>query len=318
MSDKTIVITGASGVVGIHLAALALSRGWTVRTLTRGRSERDPKGLEKVSWDPAAAASGDPAAIAAIAGALEGAQIIVNLAGAGVADKRLTEAWKREVMNSRLDSARALVKAWAACKRPPGFWVQASAVGFYGDTGDALVDESTGPGDDYLAGVCVAWEEAGREIFAVEGARDKVRQVIARIGLVFATDSKPWMGMTTPIRFGAGGPIGSGQQFYPWIDADDLARAVFFLYEKEGAEGIYNFTGPDPVRQRDLVRKIASKLRRPAFLPVPAFALRIAIGDMAEALLASNNAPPRRLLDAGFTFDRANIDQEIEALLADS
>lgn len=301
---KTLAIAGASGVVGRHLLALARREGLAVRVLTRGAPEPSA-----TRWDPSRAAAGDAAALAPVTAALEGADLVVNLAGASLDGGRLSADHKRRVLESRLDATRALVRARARCAAPPPVWINASAVGYYGETGDAEVTEESPQGAGFLAAVCQRWEEAARE---AAGAR----VVLARIGLVLADDAPAWRKLVQPIRWGVGGRLGSGEQWWAWIDADDLARGLLFLARTPEAEGAFNLTAPHPVRQADLTRQAARLLRRPAFLPAPAFALRAVLGEVADALLLpSCRALPRRLEGLGFTFQRAEIGLQLEALL---
>lgn len=314
--SKRMVITGATGLVGGYLARHAMAQGWTVQALTTGRSGQDPRGFSKTHWDPPAAARGDQAAVAVIAEVLDGADAVVNLAGAGVADKRLTEARKKVIIDSRVDTARALVNAWKICDNPPEFWFNASAIGYYGDTGDKLVHEDHPAGDDFLARVCVSWEGAARSLFeAAPEARGKVRQVIGRIGIVLARDAEAWKKMVMPIKMGVGGPLGDGQQYYPWVDADDVARLIIFLAEHEDAEGAFNVTAPEPVRQRELAARAASRLGRPSFMPAPAFGLKILLGEFAQFLLSSARVVPTAALALGFEYERPTLDDALDHLL---
>jgi uncharacterized protein (TIGR01777 family) len=303
------VIAGASGVVGRHLVAEALRRGWTVRALTRNASgpSRLPSEVERIEWMPSRSATGDESTTGPVSAALEGADLLVNLAGASIADGRLNAKLKQRLLQSRLDATHTLNRAHGACQTPPSCWMQASATGFYGDTADDDVTIDTPPGELFLSGLCKAWEEA------VTAA---ARVVILRIGLVLATDAPLWPKLVKPVRFGVGGRLGSGKQWWAWIDATDLARAVLFLYENESCRGPYNLTAPEPVRQIELTRAIAARLRRPSFLPAPKFALRMVLGAGADELvLPSCKALPTRLLAAGFRFEQPSLDAEIENLL---
>ncbi len=306
---RSVVIAGASGVVGRHLVARARAEGIAVRTLAYGAG-RSGDGVEAHPWRPDAAASGDEAELSAVGAALEGADALVNLAGASLAAGRLSTPHKRRVMRSRLDATRALARAHARCAAPPPVWVNASAVGYYGDTGEAEVDEASPRGPGFLAAVCERWEEAAT------AARGRARVVLARIGLVLADDAPAWRSLLRPIQWGLGGPLGSGRQWWAWIDADDLARALLFLARTPAAEGAFNLTAPHPVRQADLAWETALLAGRPALLRAPAFALRAAVGEVADALLLpSCRALPRRLQALGFEWERENIGQELVSLV---
>lgn len=303
-AKKVLVIAGASGVVGRHLIEEARREGWQVRALTRGGA---PLGAEARTWDPVAAARGDDGALASIAAALEGARAVVNLAGASLGEGRLGDAHQERVLSSRVDATRALVRARARCAAPPPTWLQASAVGFYGDTGEARVPESAPRGRSFLADVCVAWEATAREALV---HAPPPRLVLLRLGLVLAPDAPAWEKMLLPIRLGLGGPLGSGRQWWAWIEARDAARAILHLERTAAAEGPVNLVSPASVRQGDLAREAAVLLGRPALLPAPAFALRLAAGKVAdELLLPSCDAQADKLLGLGFRFDCPSIDR---------
>ncbi len=309
-----LVVAGATGVVGRHLVAHARRAGLAVRALSRGRTAPGlPADVAVFPWDPAAIARGDAAAAAAAAPALDGARVVVNLAGASLGEGRLDAAHKRRVLESRLDATRALGVTRARCARPPAVWLQASAVGYYGDRGEAEVGEDAPAGADFLADVCARWEAAAREAVAGDAA---VRLVVCRIGLVLAPDAPAWRKLIGPIRWGVGGRLGPGTQWWAWIHADDLARALLLLAARDDAAGAFNLTAPEPVRQADLVDEAATLLHRPALFPVPAFALRIATGEVADALLLpSCRAVPRRLLALGFAFERPGVGRALVDLL---
>ena len=303
------VIAGATGVVGKHLIPKLLEQKHKVVVLSRRANPSLPAGVESAVWrsDP-----NDSQAQTELQKHIEGTDVLVNLAGSSVAQGRLTPKVKASILNSRLNATRALTQALEQCLHPPKVWLQASAIGYYGDTGDAdITEESPMATDWFLADVCKEWEAAAK---AVE---NKTRLIIMRIGLVLAKDAPAWQKMILPVRMGAGGPLGSGRQYYAWIDADDLARAAIHLVNKPNAKGVYNFTAPEPVRQIELVKKAAKRLGRPAVLPAPSFALRMILGETADALLlASCKALPTRLLESGFQFKQPDIDSELKQLLS--
>lgn len=303
---ERIVISGASGVVGRHLIA-ALQDRYRITILTRNPSKA-PAGVEALRWNPTAAKTQSSADITAVAQALSGAQALINLAGASIADGRLDAEHKRRVLESRVESTRTLTEALAEADAPPAVWLQASAVGYYGDRGDALLNEaSSGQPGFFLHEVTRAWEAAA------QAASGRARLIIARIGLVLAPDAPAWQRFVLPIKLGVGGRLGSGEQYYPWIDADDVAQAMRFLIEQPEAQGVYNLTSPNPVRQLELTQAAAKRLGRPALLPTPAFALRLLLGEVADMLLLpSARVIPERLLAAGYRF----ITPELEGMMA--
>jgi uncharacterized protein (TIGR01777 family) len=296
------VIAGGSGFVGRDLQARAEAKGWQVTILGRTAGP----GIER--WDPVAAARRDAAAVGNLATVLDGADFVLNLAGYAVADGRLGKAHKAKVLGSRTESTRAVAHAIAATKKKPRVWLNASAIGYYGDSGEDVCGEGHAPGNIFLSEVCTAWE---REVVA------DTRTVIARIGIVLSKHSEPWQQMAMPIRMGVGGPLGNGRQWMSWISLDDLSQGIFFLLENDQASGPFNLTAPEPVRQKDLVRQAAKALRRPAFVPAPAFALKIILGaEMADNIvLASCNAVPEKLLALGYHFAHSRFSDLVPALL---
>jgi uncharacterized protein (TIGR01777 family) len=288
-----IVIGGAGGYIGGALVARLKQDGHDVVRLVR----RTPVGSDEVRWDPAAGEL-DRAALA-------GADVAVNLAGAGVADKRWTRAYKRVISASRVDSTVTLSHAVAAAKDGPKTLLNASAIGYYGDRGDAVLDEDSAPGDDFLADVCRAWEAA------TESAEDAgVRVCHLRTGLVLG----PRGGMLKPLlplfKAGAGGRIGNGRQYQSWISLADEVSAIAFLATADVA-GPVNLTGPEPVRNSELVKALADALHRPALVPAPAFALKVVLGGFASDVLGSIRAMPAVLAKAGFSWQHPTVDAAV-------
>lgn len=312
--EPLMVIAGASGVVGRHLVERASAEGYRVRVLVRENSRRifgDRVGY--AAWDPAKAGAAYPSYVERLRVALEGADVLVNLAGASLAEGRLGPELRKRVLKSRLDATGALVMATGLCEDKPRVWLQASAIGYYGDTGETEADEDAPRGGLLLSEVCAKWENAVRPLFEM---KPPPRIVILRIGLVLAKDAPGWIKMAQPIRWGVGGPFGSGRQWYSWIDADDLAGVFLHAAKNHRCLGVYNATAPEPVRQIDLVRRAAAMLLRPAVMPAPAFALRAVLGGLAdELLLPSCNAPPKRLAAESFAFRRPDIESQLRYLL---
>lgn len=302
---STLVIAGASGVVGRALTAAAAAAGRTVRLLSLREAPPGAAGPSVVRWHPEAAAAGNETALNAVVRAVDGAAAVVNLAGASIGDGSLNAAHRARVLQSRLDATTALVRAFAAAANPPAALVNASAVGYYGDRGDERLTEASAPGRGFLSDVCVRWEEAAH---AARDLPNAPRLAIARLGLVLAPDADAWRRMLGPIRWGVGGALGSGLQWWSWIAAQDAAAALLrFAFDAESA-GVYNVVAPAPVRQIDLTRAAARALGRPAVLPAPAFALRLALGEVADALLLpSQYVLPARLTADGFVWREPDI-----------
>jgi len=288
-------LTGATGLIGGHLARALIARGDEVVALVRGDAS-GIDGARDVRWDPAA----DPLP----AGALDGVDAVVNLAGAPLAGRRWTAARKRLIRESRTLTTRLVVDALAA-EGAPRVLVNGSAVGFYGDA-EEPVDETAPPGSDFLADTCVAWE---REALR---ARDHgVRVALTRTGLVLARDGGILPTVARPVRLFAGGPLGGGRQWMPWIHIDDEVGLLLMLLDREDLSGPFNGSAPAPVRQRDFVRTLAKVLGRPAVVPAPAVAIRLALGEQAVLALEGQNAVPAAALAAGYAFAHTDLEEAL-------
>jgi uncharacterized protein (TIGR01777 family) len=307
MAERPVlIISGASGLIGSLLQGAAQSR-YDLKMLTRNPEKAAEPGW--VLWNPEKASQGDETALRTLSDTLSGSYALVNLAGVSISDGRLDEAHRARVLESRVQSTRALLLAQRQAQNPAKVWFQPSASGYYGDRGDALLTEDAAPGKAPLSAICRAWEEAAED---AGGAR----LVVGRLGTVLTPEAESWNKLLLPIRLFVGGPLGSGQQWFPWIEGDDLARAILFLLETPQTKGVYNLTAPEPVRQIAFVRAVASRLSRPAFVPAPAFALRLALGELADALLlASARVVPERLTQAGFQFERGTLSAALDKLL---
>ncbi len=310
MSRSRIVIAGASGVVGRHLVTAARER-FDVTVLTRQVTGPEPSGATPVAWRPDAARAGDEEALSRLTSTLEGAAAVVNLAGSSIADGRLGPAHRDRLLSSRVDSATTLVTALQRCRRPPEVLVQASVTGYYGQRGDEVLDEGAGPGEAFLLAPVAEASEA-----AAAPAAARVRLCVLRTGVVLAKDAPAWQRLLMPIKLGFGGRLGRGTQWLPWIDADDLARAYLFVIEQPSCEGVYNAVAPEAVRQRDLAREAARRLRRPFWFPAPAWVLRLVLGRLADGvLLQSARVVPARLDEQGFTFLWGTLEAALDKLL---
>ncbi|PZN04297.1 MAG: TIGR01777 family protein [Bacillota bacterium] len=315
-----VVIAGGTGLIGSALARRLQREGREVIVLTRSVAASGVGGsggagvgdgpLRYVAWTAAPVGPGEPRP--PWWEVVAGAAAVVNLAGASIAAGRWTPRQKQRIRESRLQATRALVQAIEAAEPRPAVLVSGSAVGYYGPRGDEVVDEATPAGDDFLSRVCVAWEAEARKA-AVAG----VRVALVRTGLVLAREGGALPRLVLPFRLGAGGPLGSGRQWMPWIHLDDLVALLVFLIERPGLEGPFNGTAPNPVRNRDFARSLGRVLGRPSWLPAPAFALRLALGEMADALLLSGQrAVPRRAQQAGFRFRFPEVEPALRDLLA--
>jgi uncharacterized protein (TIGR01777 family) len=283
---RRVVVSGASGLVGSSLVPFLTTGGHRVERLVR----RSPRGDDEIGWDPARQKID--------ARRLEGADAVVHLAGESVAAGRWTGARKASILGSRVEGTRLLCEALAALERPPGVLIAASAIGFYGDAGDAWVDESSPPGRGFLADVCAQWEAATQPASAAG-----IRVVNLRIGIAVAASGGALARLLAPFRLGAGGRVGDGRQFMSWIALDDLIGAIHFAIFDPSLHGPVNAVAPAPVRNAEFTRTLGRVLRRPAALPLPAAAVRALLGEMGqEVLLAGARVRPAKLDGSGFRF----------------
>jgi uncharacterized protein (TIGR01777 family) len=292
-----VVLAGASGLIGTALAESLTADGHRVTRLVRGSAGGRPGSSQ---WDPAAGRVDEKVVAAADA--------VVCLSGAGVGDRRWNADYKREIHDSRVDSVATLARAIAEAGRPPVF-LAASAVGYYGDTGDREVDEDSPAGSGFLADVCRDWEAAADPARAAG-----VRVVHLRTGLVLARQSALLQRLRLVVKAGLGGRLGSGRQYMPWISLADEVRAIRFLLDAD-VGGPVNLTAPTPLPNRDFTKALGEALHRPTPWAVPGFAVRIALGEFAGEVLTGQRAVPRRLLDAGFRFEQPRLDDTLAAEL---
>jgi uncharacterized protein (TIGR01777 family) len=292
---ERIAITGSSGLIGTALVGHLKSEGHTVQRLVR----RAPVAVDEVTWDPQTGYVD--------LSALEGVDAIIHLAGVPVADKRWTKKYKAEILNSRLLGTSTIAKAAAEVK--PDVFISASAIGWYGESGNRAVVESDRVGDDFLAAVCREWEAAAD--LAVD-----VRTVKLRTGLVLDPTGGALGKMLPLFRLGFGGKLGSGKQWWSWITLHDVVRAIDFALV-EDISGPVNLTAPNPVTNQEFTSALARALHRPAVFPAPAIALKAALGGFSTEVLGSKRVIPQALQDAGFTWDYPHVTEALNALVED-
>lgn len=293
-----IVVAGGGGFLGAPLCGSWADEGHDVRVLTRslapGTTRHEPgtgvPGVTRVGW------RGDDDA-AALAGLLEGATAVVNLAGESIGGARWTAARKRLLVDSRVGATTALARAIRRMDEPPSVFISSSGVGYYGDRGATVVTEDTDPGHDFLARLCVDWEAAAR---AVE--RPGTRVVVLRAGLVLERSGGALKEMMLPFRFFAGGPLGSGRQYVSWIHRLDWIEMVRWAVDSPDVSGAINATAPEPVTNREFMRAIGRAMHRPALMPAPSFALRLVLGEFADSILTGQRAVPAKAEAARFHF----------------
>ena len=295
---RAFLVSGATGLIGRRLTAQLLGQGCSVRALTRdlrrGAAALDSRVL-LVRWD----------GVHVPADALRGADAVVHLAGEPVFGGFRGAARRGRVRDSRIESTRSLVTALGALPEAerPAVLVCASAVGFYGSRGEETLEEDADPGAGFLAELCRDWEAAARSA-EVHG----VRSISLRIGIVMAREGGALRGMARPFRLGLGGRIGSGRQWFPWIHIDDVVALIRAVVDDPDYRGPVNAVAPQPVRNAQFTRALAAVMRRPALLPVPAFAVRAALGELAVELLGSRRIVPRQALAHGFRFQHTSLE----------
>ncbi|CAB4783839.1 unannotated protein [freshwater metagenome] len=292
---QRIAISGSSGLIGTALVGHLKSEGHTVQRLVR----RAPVAADEVQWDPQTGYVD--------LSALEGVDAVIHLAGVGVGDKRWTKRYKSEILNSRLMGTTTIAKAVAELK--PQVFISASAIGWYGESGNRAVIETDRVGDDFLAAVCREWEAAA------DLAGD-VRTVKIRTGLVLDPTGGALGKMLPLFRLGFGGKLGSGKQRWSWITLHDQIRAIVFALEHQ-ISGPVNLTSPNPVTNQEFTSALARALHRPAVFPAPAIALRIALGGFSTEVLGSKKVIPHVLQEAGFTWDYPHITEALTQLIQD-
>lgn len=284
------VITGGTGLIGRALSASLAADGHDVVVLSR-HPERAPAmadGVHPVRWDARTADGWDMLA--------DGAEVIVNLAGASLR-RRWTPRNKQLIRDSRLNAGRAVVDAVKRADAKPSAVIQASGAACYGPRGDEIITETAEFGDGFLGRTAAQWEASTAPVEALG-----VRRAIIRIGIVLSTKGGAFPLLALPYRLFVGGPIGPGDQWLPWIHIEDVVRAIRFLIDDQAAEGPFNLSAPKPLTNAEFGRTMARVMGRPALLRVPAFAVRLALGEMSTVVLHGQRAIPKRLLDLGFTF----------------
>jgi uncharacterized protein (TIGR01777 family) len=303
-----VIVTGGSGLIGTALTASLAADGHDVIVLSRSpeRLTGLPAGARAERWDGKSADGWGPLA--------DGADAIVNLAGENIGGTSLLEIlfahWtperRRRIRTSRLDAGHAVVQAVQLAGRRPKVLVQSSAVGYYGLGRESAQSEGAPPGQDFLARVCVEWEAATAPVESMG-----VRRVVLRSGVVLTRQGGILPLLLLPFRLFAGGRLGSGRQWFPWVHLDDQVAAMRFAIENDRARGTYNLSAPQPLRNREAAAIVARVLRRPAWLPVPAFALRLLLGEKHILVLDGQFAPPDRLQAAGFTFAKPRLEEAL-------
>ena len=295
-----ILISGSSGTLGTHLRAHLRSRSFEVWRLVRSRAE----GENLVFWDPEGSGVDDP-------GLLEGFDAAICLSGENIAG-RWTERKKKLMTDSRINTARGLVDIFSRLEKPPAVFVCASAVGYYGDRGEEEIAEDSAAGSGFLPDLCARWEEEAN------GAADfGARVVNLRVGIVLSPKGGMLGSMLLPFRMGLGGVLGDGAQYLSWVSIEDISRIIVHVLQRGEISGPVNAVSPNPVTNREFTAALAAALGKPAFLPVPAFAVRLLFGEMGrDAILAGARVFPRKLLSGGYEFFHAELPEALAEVIS--
>ena len=296
---RTVAVTGASGLVGTAVVASFEQDGVRVLRVVR----RTPRSPDEVAWDPT---SGE-----VDSAALEGIDAVIHLAGRNLATEKWTPEVKKQIVDSRVVGTRVLSEALASLEKKPRVMMSASAIGFYGDRGDEVLDEESPPGSGFLSDTCQQWEAACQSAWDAD-----IRVVQLRIGVVLSTKGGMLAKVLPQFRMGLGGVVGGGNQKFSWISLDDLVRAIRFVVDNDSMHGAVNGTAPHPVTNRQFTKALGAKLHRPTFLSVPGFIPRAIMGEMAEALvLEGADIRPKRLEEAGFQFQAPELPTALDQIL---
>ncbi len=310
-----VLIAGGSGFIGSALTEALIKEGYQVNILTRRKNNLHPRSNSQLTYS-----SWDGETLGDWVNSLAESQVIINLAGENiggkniweVATKRWTKSRKELFRSSRINAGRILSKAIQSVDVRPSIFIQASAVGYYGSHPYQEFTEESPPGKDFLASLCVDWENSSQEVESFG-----VRRVVIRIaGIVMAANGGSLPFLLLPYKLFLGGPLGNGQQWVSWIHLQDLVRGIIFLMNKDDSRGAYNFCAPQAITNQELSKIIGKILRRPAFIPLPQFFFRLAFGEKADALLASQKQIPQRLLQAGFQFLFPDVESALANILA--
>lgn len=298
-----IIITGGSGLLGRILTDKLTAEGHELLILSRNPAQVRglPTGAKAIGWDGRTAAGWGDLITAETA--------IINFAGANIGEGRWTAARKKEILESRVLAGQAVVAAVASAAHKPTVVIQSSAVGYYGNRGDELLGETAAPGQDFTAEVCVAWEQAAEPLTA------HTRLVTIRTGVVLTTEGGALAKMLTPFKLFAGGPFGSGKQWFPWIHLEDEIGAIWHLLHHPSAQGTFNLTAPGVLRNGEFAKMLGKVMNRPAIAAVPSFALRLALGEMADLVLHGQRATADKLLASGYQFQFPQAEAALQHLL---
>jgi uncharacterized protein len=296
-----LVVTGATGFIGRALCAALLQHGHALTLFTRGAPRDANTGTKRwLHWTPGTLRDWDAA--------LDGVDGVINLAGEPIAEKKWSHTQRRRIEKSRIDATQCLVQACAKAKQRPHFLINASAVGYYGPRGDEIATEEAPPGNDFLGQLCQAWEAE-----ALKAEELGMRVARLRTGIVLGPGGGALAKMAEPFKIYMGGPLGSGKQWMSWIQLEDLIRLILLLIDNPLAQGPFNATAPNPVQNKEFSATLGKVLHRPSWAPVPAFVLKLALGEMATMLLTGQRVVPAAAEKLGFNFRHPDLREALEA-----
>lgn len=299
--EKRIFITGGTGFIGSYLRNMLLKEGHYLTVITRNPGkyeEEDAENQKFVPWS------------ANLVPILDETDYVINLAGENLFGQRWTKEVKDKIYNSRINTTRKIVNSMKKCETPPSLFISGSAVGYYGDSGDKLLDEESSSGNDFLAKVCYDWEAEAEKAFSAG-----IRVAIPRIGIVLEEDGGVIEKMKLPFRLFAGGPLGDGKQYVPWVHMEDLCRAILYPIGKNNFNGPYNACSANPVTMNELAGTMGKVMSRPSFFRVPEFVLKAFLGEAAEPILTSLRVQPKRLQTTGFEFEFEELEEALSDVL---
>jgi uncharacterized protein (TIGR01777 family) len=300
-----VVITGGTGLIGRAFCRLLVESGYEVWVVSRSAELNPPiTGVKVARWDGMSAEGWGPL--------VDNAYAVVNLAGENIGARRWTPAIRKGIRISRIKVGEAVMTAIHQANIKPLVLIQASAVGYYGPLENKVATEDTAAGSDYLAQLCVEWEGSTRDAEAMD-----IRRVVIRTGLVLSTQGGALGKLLLPFRLYAGGPLGSGRQWWSWIHLEDQIQSMKYLMENVRARGVFNTTAPEPVTMNQFGNTLAEVLKRPYWMAVPSFALELLLGEMSTVILDGQHAVPQRLLEAGYPFIYRELKPALENLLAE-
>lgn len=303
---KTILITGGSGLIGTHLSNFFLEKEYNVIHLSRSPGKNENKSLQVYKWDVKKKEIDSEALLKA--------DCIINLAGAGLADKRWKPSRKKEIVESRTESTALLINKLKELNHKPDLFIGVSAIGIYGDSGDKWVDEKTSPASDFLADVCIKWEEATEQIITLG-----IPFIINRIGLVLSNEGGALKEIEKPLKFGIAGYLGNGQQYMSWVHIEDLCRQFLHCIEgKTKVNEIYNAVAPNPEKNIDFTITLSKVAKKGILMPTPKFALKLMLGEMANMVLTGQRVSSEKIQKTGFEYKFKSLKSALQNLYSKS